>query len=588
MRVAGGRTGEEGPYTLHVGVLAETTGLTDATPIEVGEVARGVFSLGSPRGVRGDVDLFQLVLSQATDVAVRAGGLVYDIEGAILNSSGIEIATNDDSYLLPANLQFAMRTRLAAGTYYIRVEPFRNLGPGAKTGFYNLYVDAAPEPGGTRAAAGLLGLGDTGGGSIDPAGDIDWLRIDISSPTRVWIAVASHDRHFDFDFEVTDQNGSALANHIYEATRQFGRMGPVLHYHVLVGTLAAGTYYVRVSAEQPTATGAYLVLVTHDRGYDRLLRICPTAPSGIEDPLFGCQWHLVNDGGLGGTAGEDINLGSVWSTTMGAGVNVAVVDSKMDPNHEDLIANVLLSSQHSYLPGAPVGYHGTAVAGLIAARDNQLGMRGVAPRASIYGYDLLSDFSLLNVADAMARGRVTTSVSNNSWGNSFDANVGRSSRLVDLAVESGLRDGDGGRGVVYVFAAGNDDQEGGWASLEEGKTHHGVTVVCAVDAFGERAVYSEQGPNLWVCAPSGVLASKTRPDIATTSIYNGYQVDFSGTSAAAPMVSGVVALVRAAGPTLTWRDVKLILAETARKNDPSDSGWVQAGRRLVGSGKLRA
>ena len=83
-------------------------------------------------------------------------------------------------------------------------------------------------------------------------------------------------------------------------------------------------------------------------------------------------------------------------------------------------------------------------------------------------------------------------------------------------------------------------------------------------------------PNLWVCAPSG---PNTGLGITTTRIGHRYRDNFSGTSAAAPQVSGVVALVRSANRALTWRDVKLILAETARKNDPSNAGWQQAGRR---------
>ena len=590
VRVEAGRTGEQGPYTLHLGILAETTGLADATPVGLGEVARGVFSRAGGAGVTGDVDYFKLVLSQAADVAVRGGGMVSDTTGAILDSSGAEIVTGDDGWLWPYTRQFAMRTRLAAGTWYIRIEPWvnpvvRTFGFPAPTGFYNLYVDAAPEPGGTTTTAARLRLGDTGGGKIDPAGDVDLFRIDLASSARVRISAASRD--VDIDFELADHNGMTLANHVYDVTVVNRSSVTVAYYNVLIDTLAAGTYYVRVSAEEATATGSYLVLFSGDRGYDRLLRHCPQAPAGIDDPLFGCQWHLGNDGGLGGVAGEDVNLGAAWTTTMGAGVNVAVVDDRLDPFHEDLRDNVLASRNHSYGPVGPVDAHGTAVAGLIAARDNQLGVRGVAPRASIYGYDLVSDFNLANAADAMARGRVTTSVSNNSWGLSSGPYVGRSSRLLDLAIESGLREGDGGKGVVYVMSAGNDHGQSGWASLGEMETHHGFTTVCAVDAFGERASYSEQGPNLWVCAPSGVRASKIRPDMATTYNYNRYSDDFSGTSAAAPVVSGVVALVRSANRALTWRDVKLILAETARKNDASDRGWQRAGRRRGGGGSTQ-
>ena len=87
-----------------------------------------------------------------------------------------------------------------------------------------------------------------------------------------------------------------------------------------------------------------------------------------------------------------------------------------------------------------------------------------------------------------------------------------------------------------------------------------------------RSAYSEQGANLWVCAPSGDYVA-SRADIFTTYNYGRYGDDFGGTSAATPTVAGVVALVRAANTALTWRDVKLILAASARENRRTSSGW---------------
>ena len=101
-----------------------------------------------------------------------------------------------------------------------------------------------------------------------------------------------------------------------------------------------------------------------------------------------------------------------------------------------------------------------------------------------------------------------------------------------------------------------------------------MTTVCAVNDLGQRSAYSNPGANLWVCAPSDD-SSQDHPGIVTTDEYSTYVDDFGGTSAAAPTVSGVAALVRAANTSLTWRDVKLVLAASARKNDPSNSGWEQ-------------
>ena len=98
--------------------------------------------------------------------------------------------------------------------------------------------------------------------------------------------------------------------------------------------------------------------------------------------------------------------------------------------------------------------------------------------------------------------------------------------------------------------------------------------MCAIGYNGQRSWYSERGASLWVCAPS---TGSSGAGITTTDEGNFYTRRFSGTSAAAPIVSGVVALIRAENTELTARDVKLILAASARKNHPTSSGWAQAG-----------
>ena len=124
-----------------------------------------------------------------------------------------------------------------------------------------------------------------------------------------------------------------------------------------------------------------------------------------------------------------------------------------------------------------------------------------------------------------------------------------------------------------MWAAGNGAQKD-YANLSEYLNHYTGTTVCAVNYRDIRSAYSELGPNLWVCAPSGDK-SRSLPGITTTKSGDTHREDFGGTSAAAPIVSGVAALVRAANADLTWRDVKLILAGSARKKDADTSGWEQ-------------
>ena len=327
--------------------------------------------------------------------------------------------------------------------------------------------------------------------------------------------------------------------------------------------------------------------------------------AGIDDPYYGCQWHLKNTGQFTDavTSMPDIRVEDVWDAsdpaTMGEGIRIAIVDTGMHSAHEDLSLNVDTSRNHNYRNGdtnisGSRTRHGTSVAGIIAARDNSVGVRGVAPRATIYGYNLLASSTVTdaNVADAMTRDLADTAVSNNSWGSGRSGNPVRAHATWEAAVVNGVENGFGGKGVVYVWAGGNGYRESNHANLGGQANHYAVTAVCAVNYKDVRSYYSELGANLWVCGLSGNVSYGRRnylynpdanlPPITTTDNGNRYRETFSGTSAAAPIVSGVVALMRAANDQLTWRDVKVILANSARKNDPGNSGW------LSGAAKYRS
>ncbi len=136
-------------------------------------------------------------------------------------------------------------------------------------------------------------------------------------------------------------------------------------------------------------------------------------------------------------------------------------------------------------------------------------------------------------------------------------------------------------GVSYIFSGGNEHELGDNSNLEEVANFYGVTAVCAVSDHDTRSSYSEMGANLWVCAPSNDITDPHQ-GILTTENSDRYFEEFGGTSAATPVVAGVAALMRSANPDLTWRDVKLILAASARKNDASNSGWFDGARKYRG------
>ena len=213
------------------------------------------------------------------------------------------------------------------------------------------------------------------------------------------------------------------------------------------------------------------------------------------------------------------------------------------------------------------------MAGIIAARDNDVGVRGVEPRATIHGHNFLLETSDFALADSMTRNRVVTAISNNSWGPADGPGLGSIPRYWELAVEQGVKEGYGGKGTFYAFAAGNGGLEGDDANLDEVANFYAVISVCAVNDRDRRSDFSEPGVSLWVCAPSNDARGSYRGIVTTENSDRYHRYTFGGTSAAAPIVSGVAALLRDANPDLTWWDLKLILAPSARKNDPGNSGW---------------
>lgn len=318
------------------------------------------------------------------------------------------------------------------------------------------------------------------------------------------------------------------------------------------------------------------------------------------DPRFPNQWHLKNTGQKSpdltpGLPGEDVAAGeieSVWESYRGDGVVIAIMDDGVDIDHPDLSGNTILEKSRNYAeggsdPSPPTGSggeyaHGTAVAGCVAASGNNgLGVVGVAFAAKLVGYRIVetAGHTDANEADALGRNLDVVDIHNNSWGPKDGAGLLEAMLpLSQDAVLAGITYGRGGKGFVYVWAGGNGgDQDN---SNYDGYANSRYTIAVAASDFnGKRASYSEKGANILVSSPSlgdypGSLGIVTT-DLPGTDGYTtgNYYNWFDGTSAAAPIVSGCVALMLQANMDLTWRDVQHVLVESADHNDPADPDW---------------
>jgi subtilisin family serine protease len=355
----------------------------------------------------------------------------------------------------------------------------------------------------------------------------------------------------------------------------------------------------------------------------------------VDDPLFPFQWHLQNMGQTAfsksaGTQGEDLRMTQALTDKLsGLGVIMAVLDTGLEIAHEDLSGNVIPNGSYNYVnqttdptSTATDGDHGTSVAGIIAATAmNGKGGRGVAPRSSLKGFNVLEAQTELSYIESMGGHPRSKNVDvfNMSYGSASNAYISLSPSERDLyASTSDLR---GGKGGIYVKSAGNGfaDINIGTsakpdyyvcakqvygskyltcqnAAADEEKSRPEVITVGAFNASGVKSSYSTAGSDLWISAPGGEYGT-TSPAIITTdqsgvdkgysrkdvdpikypfdagdptyNPYCNYTSTMNGTSSAAPNTSGAIALLLQTNPNLTRRDVKHILAKTARKIDPS-------------------
>ena len=332
----------------------------------------------------------------------------------------------------------------------------------------------------------------------------------------------------------------------------------------------------------------------------------------FEDPLFPEQWHLSNIGQHGGTQEEDVNIIPAWDKGLsGEGVIIGIVDDGLQHEHPDLILNYIANlsydfNDHDFDPSPFLGNyyisgdsHGTSVAGVSAARENNNSCGvGAAYRANLAGLRLLaSEVSDADEAECLSYKRDEIHIYNNSWGPADGEGLEGPGPLTIAAIKDNINNGRNGFGNIYVFASGNGLQQSDNVNYDGYANLRYVIAVSAVNQYGQQSYYSEPGACILVCAPSDGRSI----GIYTTDLMgqNGYDLSgdctgsFGGTSSAAPLVSGIIALILEKNPNLYWRDVKHILVKSADKNDPSDYGWVKNGAGLFvnhkyGFGRINA
>ena len=561
----------------------------DATVIELDSYAEGTFH--SLNGAVQSPVLFRFTLEQATEVWMHSShsGLIPGPIGELMTDQGVRIDFNEYSYHWSILSEFGMRQSLAAGTYFIKVTRHWT----SDFGSFRVYVRTVTEPGSTAATATPLPFHTIKTGRIASATDQDFFQLTLDSRRNVLILATAFEENTPLDIKVFDGD-TQLDLFTAEQAHHSAFYRTIAGY--VRDWLDAGTYTIRVSAPEGSAGAAYIIESTPDDIYAAGVTKClqkamqDNAQSTEEsvDPLSGCQWHLNNTGQYGEGPGFDINVAGVWATTKGEGINIAVIDSDLQADHYDLDDNIDLDLSHNLdsLEDSRLlrfGSLGTIYTGVIAAEHNDIGVRGVAPESTILFNGGIhwkeEENTESELVAAILRNSDVVAVSYNGWGGAEDDNVRRASAEWQAALDFGVTKGFGGKGIFYVFTGGFHLDYADDANLNGRSNSYAATTVCGVGYNDKRLKFGNRGATLWLCAPAD--------HIATTNYGNRYLFERYGPAYATAIVSGVAALLRATNEDLTWRDVKLILAASARWNDQSSNSWKSGPAKYGATGNYR-
>ncbi|MBD2491445.1 S8 family peptidase [Aulosira sp. FACHB-615] len=332
--------------------------------------------------------------------------------------------------------------------------------------------------------------------------------------------------------------------------------------------LSSSSYYQTSNAKITTATSKNYSSTT---GYG-LVNAAAAVAKAVGRNTFA---NVPNSGGNNWGA-DLVNAPEAWNNGYtGKGVVVAVIDTGVDYNHEDLKNNIWTNTKEIAGNGIDDdgnGYvddvrgwnfvnnnnntldqngHGTHVSGTIAGEKNSYGVTGIAYNAKIMPVKVLNE-SGSGSYNAIANGiyyavNNGANVINLSLGGNF------SNRTLQNAVEYA-----NSKGVVVVMAAGNDG--GSQPNYPARYANNTGIAVGAVDRNNNLANFSNR-------SGTNELAYVTAPGVDVYStVPNNQYASYNGTSMATPHVAGVVALMLSANRSLTPTQVRQIITETAGNN----------------------
>ncbi len=338
------------------------------------------------------------------------------------------------------------------------------------------------------------------------------------------------------------------------------------------------------------------------------------------DPYFGNQWALRNTGQYAyGTAGADIRMSGGWDVTIGSGdITVAVLDTGIDYNHNDLVWNIwrnlgetsctdTFDNDENGSLNDCVGWnfinnnndpmddngHGTHVAGVIGAKgNNSTGMAGIM---------WLTNMMALKVCDANGSCDVGAEIAAIDYAINMKNNHGVNVRVMNASFGGGgyepneyeVIDRANEAGILFVAAAGNGGEDGVADNNDVMPMYPAsydlpnIISVAATDQDDKRVSFSNFGPTSVDVAAPGTYIFSTVPNWWTMYYGYGHLEMFSGTSMATPHVTGLAGLLSAYYSHFTHGQVRTMVLRYVDVL-PTLNTWILTGGRINSEKALKS
>lgn len=501
-----------------------------------------------------DRDFFRFELEVAAAVSIDLHGLTSDADLQLLDASGLAVATSINQ----GNVSESIRADLQVGEYFVLVESSDIL---SATNYYlDVLVDvhATPDQAGdtfeTALVIGELPDASFYEGVVGNRDTADVLQFHIEQSSSLVVSLTNLQADLSLQFFSSAEVELAASMNAGTADE------------LITSSVEAGTYYIVVTPVGNVSTNYNLAILN-----------TPNPPSAPDPAASDPTSPLPDVEYFGGSQQWGLNsvrAPEAWNAGYsGEGVVVAIIDSGVQTDHPDLSSNIWVNADEIAGDGIDNdgnGYiddrlgwdfvdndanpydlngHGTHVAGIVAAHQNNVGSTGIAWSANVMAIRVLDDEGAGTTFDVAQGIRYAVDngaqIVNLSLGGVFSSSI--QSAIAYAAQHN----------VFVVAASGNAGaSEPGYPGLHS-ESYTNVISVGAYDSNHRIASFSNRvgvSAAIQVDAPGVSIYSSL-----TTNRY-GYQ---SGTSMSSPAVAGVAALILSANPDLTALQLRRTLIEGA-------------------------